>query len=228
MPIQITCSKCHTRFSVSDKFAGQTGPCPKCKAPIRVPTKSEEVVIHAPDQFGPKDAEGRAVLKPIEREETKITPVGIVAIVGSVVLVLVVAFLLGRMNRTDEGVQIPPMILGLGAVILAPPLVLAGYSFLRDDELEPYRGFPLAIRVGICAVVYALLWGGYEYVSTMLLGDKSPEIWQLVFAIPAMVGLGGVASLASLDLDYGNACMHCGVYVLAGVLLRLLMGLPPL
>jgi hypothetical protein len=228
MPIQVTCSKCHTRFSVSEKFAGQTGPCPKCKAPIRVPTKSEEVVIHAPEQFGPKDAQGRAVLKPIEREETKITPVGIVAIVGSVVIVLVVTFLLGRMYRTDEGVEVPRTILGLGAVLLAPPLVLAAYSFLRDEELEPYRGVPLAIRVAICAVVYALLWGGYDYVTTMLMGDRSPEIWQLFFALPAMVGLGGVAPLASLDLDYGNACVHCGVYILACVLLRLLMGLPPL
>jgi hypothetical protein len=228
MPIQITCAKCHTRFSVSEKFAGQTGPCPKCKTPIRVPTPSEEVVIHAPDQFGPKNAGGRAVLKPIEREETKITPVGIVAICGAVILVFVVAFLLGRMYRTDEGVQIPTMILGIGAVILAPPLVLAAYSFLRDDELEPYRGGPLALRVCICAAVYALLWGAYEYVSNELIGERSPEIWQLAFAIPTMVGLGGVAPLASLDLDYGNACMHCGVYVLAGILLRLVMGLPPL
>ena len=99
---------------------------------------------------------------------------------------------------------------------------------MRDAELEPYRGLPLLLRACICAVIYALLWGGDEYVSTMLLGDKSPEIWQIVFAIPAMIGIGGVASLASLDLDYGNSCIHCGVYVSACVLLRLLMGLPPL
>lgn len=228
MPIRVTCPTCHTRFDVSEKFAGQTGPCPKCKAQITVPTKSEEVVIHEPEQFGPKNAEGRAVLKPIERTEAKITAVGIVAIVGSILLVLAVAFLVGRTFRSDTGVEVPPAILAIGAVLVAPPVVLAGYSFLRDDELEPHRGLPLAIRTAICALVYAILWGVYAYISGMLLGNRPPEIWQLAFAIPALVSAGAVAPFASLDLDYTNSCMHYGLYLLVTVLLRLVMGMPPI
>ena len=224
MPIQVTCPGCLTRFRVSDKFAGQTGPCPKCKGQIRIPAKSDEVIIHAPEQFGPKNAEGKAVLKPIERAETKITPVAIVAMVGSVLLVLVVAFLLGR-AYADSGV--PWVILVVGAVLIAPPAALGGYSFLRDDDLEPYRGASLVLRLTICSAVYAALWGVYAYFSSLLLGQRSPEIWQLVFAVPALVSIGAVAPFAALDLDYTNSCLHYGVYLLATVLLRLLMGLPP-
>ena len=227
MPIQITCHGCHSRFKVSEKFAGKTGPCPKCKTQIRVPTKSEEVVVHTPEEFGPKNTEGQAVLKPIERAETNITPLAIVVVCGSVVLVLVVAFLLGRTFDTDEGAQLPVFVLSLGAVVLAPPLVLGGYSFLRDDGLEPYRGPSLAVRVLLCAAVYAMLWGVYAYLRAALLGDSSPEIWQMVFAIPALVAAGAFASFASLDLDYTSACFHYGLYLLVTVLLRLVMGMPP-
>ena len=45
MPIQVTCPKCFTRFSVSEKFAGKKGPCPKCKSEITVPDVGEEVVV---------------------------------------------------------------------------------------------------------------------------------------------------------------------------------------
>ena len=68
MPIKVICPGCTKRFTVSEKFAGQKGPCPHCKAEIKIPeVAEEEVVIHAPENFGPKDAGGRAVLKPIER-----------------------------------------------------------------------------------------------------------------------------------------------------------------
>ena len=70
MPIQVTCPGCHARFKVSDKFAGQTGPCPKCKKPITIPKKEDEVVIHAPEAYGPKGVDGTATLKPIERKES--------------------------------------------------------------------------------------------------------------------------------------------------------------
>ncbi|MEM7784324.1 MAG: hypothetical protein AAF623_13300, partial [Planctomycetota bacterium] len=75
MAIRVTCTKCHTRFNVSDKFAGQTGPCPKCKASIKIPDKSEEVVISAPKSSGPTDTQGRAIIDPIRRHESKISPI---------------------------------------------------------------------------------------------------------------------------------------------------------
>ena len=36
MAIKVLCPGCRTLFTVSDKFAGRTGPCPKCKAPFLV------------------------------------------------------------------------------------------------------------------------------------------------------------------------------------------------
>ena len=66
MSILVVCPGCRKRFSVSDKFAGQTGPCPNCKAKIRVPTKEEEVKIHGPTEFatGTQDARGDITAKP--------------------------------------------------------------------------------------------------------------------------------------------------------------------
>ena len=74
MPIRVTCRGCHTRFNVSERFAGKEGPCPKCKAIIRIPAASEEVVIHGPAAEVTKDSRGTAITKPIFRQEAEITP----------------------------------------------------------------------------------------------------------------------------------------------------------
>lgn len=222
MPIQVICTNCHARFQVSDKFAGKTGPCPKCKGQIRVPEKSEEVVIHAPENFGPKDAQGRAVLKPIEREETEVTPLGVGAILGTIIGILAVAVLL-RLVGLDGAAR--TAVLALGSYLVALPVVYAGYTFLREDEIEPYRGRPLLLRVAICSLVYAALWGGYAYMS-QLWGSGSPELFYLVFILPVLIGIGAVGSLATLDLQFGNAALHCCFYLLVTVLLRVVMGLP--
>ena len=36
-----------------------------------------------------------------------------------------------------------------------PPIAWAGYTFLRDDELEAYRGVNVAIRALACGLVFA-------------------------------------------------------------------------
>jgi hypothetical protein len=72
MAIAVICPGCKTSFRVSEKFAGQTGPCPKCKAPIKIPAASAEVQIHGPD-VGPKDAKGRPVFKPLRRLDVVIS-----------------------------------------------------------------------------------------------------------------------------------------------------------
>ena len=97
MAIRVTCKKCHTRFNVSEKFAGKEGPCPKCKSKIRIPDKSEEVVIAAPKETGPKDSTGRAILNPIKRKETILSGVQITLIAVSIIGFLAVAFLLRTM-----------------------------------------------------------------------------------------------------------------------------------
>src|SRR5262245_28204558 len=122
MPIDVTCTKCKTRFQVSEKFAGKKGPCPKCKNIITVPDKSQEVVIHAPEVSGPVDSTGEAVLKPIVRKEVRLTTPVIVGIVGAVAIVLLLALVL---RISFPGGKIPPLVTILGSVLLAPPLAFA-------------------------------------------------------------------------------------------------------
>src|SRR5215831_12437191 len=94
MAIDVTCTKCHTRFQVSEKFAGKSGPCPKCKATIKVPELTEQVKIHAPEDYGPKTTTGQPVFKPIARTEVTLQVPQIAAIVGSVLVVLIVVVVL--------------------------------------------------------------------------------------------------------------------------------------
>ncbi len=222
MPIDVTCPnpKCRTRFRVSEKFAGKEGPCPKCKQSIKVPELTEQVVVHAPDQFGPKDQKGRAVLKPIGRTDAKMSPAMLVAIMAAVCVALVVALVL----RSYEG-QVPLAILAIGAVVLAPPLVVGGYSFLRDDELEPYRGMALWVRVAICSIVYAALWAVFAWVPGLAFHLESLELFHLLFIIPPIAALGAIAALATLDLDFGSALIHYGFYVLVTAVLCIIMGI---
>jgi predicted Zn finger-like uncharacterized protein len=223
MAINITCPGCHTRFKVSDQYAGKEGPCPKCKTKIKIPGKSDEVVIHAPEEYeGLKDSSGQSVLKPISRKEAKLSPQLIIGIVGGVLMLLLVAFIVGRACRQDG---VPVFLLGVGAVLLAPALVFGGYTFLRDDELQPHRGMSLWVRVGICSAVYAALWAVYAIVVYSLLPHDNPAVWHLVVIVPAMFLAGAGVANVSLDLEFTSGLFHYGMYLAATVLLRLVMGL---
>jgi predicted Zn finger-like uncharacterized protein len=222
MPISVVCPSCKARFSVSEKFAGKKGPCPKCKTVITVPdAPAEDVTIHAPEQFagGGKDSKGRPVLKPIARSETKLTPLEIVGIVGAIVVTLAVAFVLRLVPN-----KLPVVIAGLA--IISGPLVFAGYTFLRDDELEPYRGRSLLLRAALCALAYALLWA--VYTPLPMYGIISGDPWPWLFVAPVFIAAGAGAAWACLDLDFGSAAMHYCFYVVVTLLLRAALGLPPL
>jgi cation transport ATPase len=220
MPITVVCPGCRKRFSVSDKFAGKQGPCPKCKTVIKVPAKSEEVVVHAPEDFGPKDSAGRAVLKPIERKETRVSPLLTAIIVLSVLAAVTVAW----MFRSPEG-EVPTLLLLIGALALAPPLVWSGYAFLRDAELEAFQGRELLIRVAACSAVYAALWGLVALVTSYVFQGDPLEVIHMAFIAPAMVAIGAFGAYASLDFDFTMAAVHYGLYLLVTVTLRLIMGL---
>ena len=219
MAITVVCPGCKKRFAVDDKFAGKKGPCPKCKAVILVPEKTEEVVVHGEEQFGPKGASGRAVLKPIERTETKFS----VKLAIFVVVAVLVALLTAWLFRTPKGTA-PWWLLTLGAVVLAPPLALGGYAFLRDDELEPYRGRELLIRAPICGLVYAVIWGVVAIFTNYVFGGTA-DLFTQVLLVLAMVGVGGFAAYASLDLDFGMGAMHYALYLTATMILRLILNL---
>ena len=230
MPIRVICPGCHSTFNVSDKFAGKSGPCPKCKTVMNIPAVSEQVVIHAPKHDGPTDSQGKSVLKPIEREkDAKVTAPLIMGIISAVIILPLLAFVLGRTLRDSEGnPDIGWPILATGALLLALPVVLSGYSFLRNDELEPYRGRELWLRASICSLIYAGLWGLHLYLGWMNLYSQPMEIYQYMIALAILMVPGTLASLATLDLDGTSAAMHYGFYLTVTIGLRLIMGLPAL
>lgn len=270
MAIEVSCPSCKTKFTVSDKFAGKQGPCPKCKAPITIPKPEAkpaappapaaakpgagakpgtapgksaapasapgaagaktpaaaaskpapepmpEVVIHAPEAAGPKNASGRSVTKPISRRETKFQLVPAVIISAGVLATLVVTWIMrGQLQQNV-------MLRGIGLLLLSPAIAVAGYTFLRDDELEPYRGRWLWIRAGICGLVYLAMWGVYSYLPA----EATAEAWNWIIVGPPFFLVGAAAAFATLDLDFGNGFFHYCFYVLVTLLLGATAGLP--
>lgn len=224
MAIDVVCPSCKTRFQVSEKFAGKQGPCPKCKAVILVPTKQEAVVIHEPEPTGPKTSTGESVLRPILRQEATLSQPVILGIVGAIFAVLLFAVVL-RIQYHKTPQDFPLVLMILGAIVLAPPLALAGYTFLRDAELAPHRGKDLWLRLGVCSAAYPALWGIYWFVFAYL--GISPELMHLTVVGPIVLAVGAFVAYASLDLDYVAAALHYSLYLIVIVLLRVIIGLEP-
>jgi hypothetical protein len=227
MAIQVTCPnpKCLTRFNVADKFAGQKGPCPKCKTIITIPKKEEEVVIHAPDhsEAGAVGAGGRHALKTYKRKDTKFQPLVFTAVAGFVLVALLITVVVGSMGEPELWLK------AAGAIVLGPPLAWAGYTFLRDAELEAYTAMPLVLRSLACGLVYAMLWGVYVFLGRRFFGDAfgtGLEVWQMVVLLVPVFAAGTLAAYASFDLEPLNAFFHCAMYFAVTVLLRLVAGLP--
>jgi hypothetical protein len=219
MAIRVTCPGCHKRFKVSDQFAGRSGPCPNCKTVIRVPTKDEEVKLHGPESFG-AGVRGAVTTKPILREETSLSPVFLVSIGVGALVVLVVTAILGRAGFFEKLTVLKSTV---GLILVSPPLVIAAYSFLRDEEdLDPYRGKALYLRAAICAAAYIGLWGVYGFVPARYM---TGELWQWLFVVPPFLVAGGLVAFATLDLDFGSGFFHYCFYLLVTVLLRWLAGL---
>src|SRR5271157_242328 len=150
MAILVVCPGCKKSFNVDDKFAGKTGPCPKCKTKISVPQKQAEVKVHAPDEFsgGGKGVTGKLLLKPIAREQTRVKPV-LAAVVGGAIVAAIVLAVVLRWVVTAPG-PLRYLLGGAGLLLVSPALAVVAYTFLRNDELEPYRGMQLYIRAAVC------------------------------------------------------------------------------
>jgi len=229
MPISVICPGCHSRFSVSEKYAGKEGPCPKCKQKIRIPKVEEQVVVHAGEtEPGAKDKTGRPVLKPVARQDTRFNPLvaGLVAIVT--VAAFGLAFVLKSTAQAAHGV--PLWAAATAIVVLGPLLVLAGYTFLRDDEKEPLRGSELLLRVAMCAALYGLIWGAFYLTYPLLAGidDSSrepPDIFHWLYVGPIFVGIGTFIGWATMELEWGDAFFHYALYLFVMMVLRLTMGL---
>jgi predicted Zn finger-like uncharacterized protein len=221
MSIRVTCPKCHTRFNVSDKFAGKQGPCPKCKNTIKIPAKDEQVVVHEPEISGPKSITGEAVLNPIRRKEVKLTGVHITLIASLLVLFLICA-LVFRFMFPDK-VDFPSWILWISSIAIAPPICFAGYFMLRDPELGGYVGKDLWVRVLICSVIYALLWFAMPLGKYAFSDNYETGSW--ILALIIMVGGGGAVGMLCFDLDYLMGVVHYGLYLGFCLVGRLIAGI---
>jgi hypothetical protein len=219
MPIQVICKGCRATFTVSDKFAGRTGPCPKCKQPITIPQPIKDVTIHGPEEEA--KVPGRAPLAPIEFVEHSLPVTAYVAVGVGAVATMLLAFVAGRAFGPGG---VPSWLAGAVGCAVAWPLVWVGYDMVRDRNLEPYRGRGLLVRTLACAAVYAALWG----VKALLPAEVTAEMWPWVFLGPFFAICGGLAALAALDLDWGTAVAHFSLYVIFTAVLRWLAGFMPL
>jgi hypothetical protein len=228
MPISIVCSGCKARFSVSDQFAGRTGPCPKCKAPIKIPKPAaQSVTIHEPDApVSSSGQTGRAPTAPLKRRDKPVKVSALVSSAVGAVVCLGVAAMLPRIfpPATNGDITIPAWVLLAGAFAVAIPSVTLGYAAVRNRELEPLQGTDFAKRALVCAAIYAALWG----LRGILPAEQTAEMWQWFYLGPLFLAAGSLAAFASLELDQGNAVAHFSFYVLFCSLLRWMAGLLPL
>lgn len=225
MPIDVVCPGCLVRFKVSDQHAGKKGLCPKCKHEILVPSKKEQVVVHAPEDIsGPKDAKGRPVLKPIEWEEMQVPAIAWVIAVGAVAGVFALAWIM----RTDKPDNVSSLVLGVAAILIGGALSWAMWWVFRNEDLETFDTPTLLIRAAACGLGYAVIWGIYAYlISDQVLGlGSTRELMWITFLAPLMALGGTFVCAISLKLDFPTAVMHYLVYLTTCVLLRLTMGLP--
>jgi hypothetical protein len=182
-----------------------------------------EVTIHAPQEYATagRGKGGKSISKPLLRKETKIDRM--TWVIGGLVTVAIVALALVVRVAVNPQSLLP--FIALGLLVITPPLVRMGYGFLRDDELEAYTGRPLWIRTAICTAVYIGLWAFYGFVLVPY--GLTGEMWQWFFVGPLFVGIGALVAFAVFDLEAGSATMHVGFFLLVTLLLRALVGLPP-
>ena len=219
MSIRVTCPSCHTRFNVSEKFAGKEGPCPKCKKTIRVPDASQEVKVHE-REVGPKDSKGRSILKPIARQETKVSSVQMTIIIAGIVTFLVLALVMRLMILPEE---FPQWLLMLSALVIAPAATYAAYTFLRNQELGTIPQDELIKRVAVCSVIYALLWFAMPLAKFAFNDQYEMGSWMI--ALGAMLGIGGATGMFSMDFDYLFGLLHYGLYLVICLVGRVIAGI---
>ncbi len=107
------------------------GPCPNCKTVIQIPRKEDEVVIHGGEDFDfAGRTRGRAIGKPILREQTVVKPGRVAAVAAGVIVVFASAGILGRSGLFRDSL----VMCGLGLLIVSPALTIGGYKFLYHSE----------------------------------------------------------------------------------------------
>jgi hypothetical protein len=218
MALNVVCPGCLKRFQVSDRFAGQKGPCPNCKTTIEIPKAPVKIHGLEGSEYGAKDRFGNPTLKPLERIVSDFDVQNTLLYAAASICVLITAFFIGCMTMSTgfrSGIAF------LGLALLSFPLSLFGYQVMRNkDQLFIYTGTDLYRRTGLTALGYVILWLVFEY----FLQYANVGIFSvLYFAVFACFGMF-FASLV-LKIPFSNALRHFLVFAVPIVLLRCAAGL---
>ena len=220
MSIIVVCPGCLKSFKVSDKFAGRTGPCPNCKRTLKVPEKSEEVKVHAPEAFagGGRSAGGKLITEPVAFRPAKLDPVKATLIVAGVLVVLAMTWLGGRLGTLREPAGHDRRL--AGGFAGAGPGGLPGPAQRRIGTIPRPGTVPAfgPLRLG-----YVALWGLFALLAAR--GVIFGELWIWLFVMPPFALAGGLFAMAALDLEFGDAVFHYGFYLVATLLLRWAAGM---
>ncbi len=220
MPIHVICSGCHKRFTAPDRFAGKRGPCPHCKTIILVPLPQDQVVIQEPEEAQAQRLAGRSIFKPLRRESQGFSRLQMVMVGVGILFVLLLAILIRGI--VDQPEDFPKVILIVGTMVVAYPVSIGGYLFLRDEEMGSFDRRAMLIRTGICAIAYCLTWGIYAFLTGFIDMPDNPMMYAGIGVVCLL--LGGIAPWAALDFDYTNGLLHCGFYIVVCVALCFVMG----
>ena len=220
MSLHVICAGCLKRFKVALRFAGMKGPCPNCGEVISIP--KESVRIGEDDAAGPqqgKGKKGRIISRPIQRFDLEFGFGQVKYYTLGVLGVLLLTFLLGcipmyAVMRSFFGL--------LGLCLIAFPLVLFAYHFLRDrEQMFAADDEDLYCRAGITAAGYVLLWIAMECVLTAMRADLIFScLYFSVFAV-----LATVLAVLVLELKPQDAFLHFCTFAFPVILLRFLIGL---
>jgi len=174
-----------------------------------------------------KSAAGKLVTKPIARVNAKLKPVATTILAATVVIVMVATWFFGHAGWFDAG-QVglfsAVVTAAVGLMILSPPLTVAAYEMLRDDEFEGYLGRSLYLRAAACGWAYAALWGVFAILSPNIV---TGEVWNWFFILP-FLAVGGLVPMGAFDLEFSDGLFHYGFYLVATLLLRFAAGMPPI
>ncbi len=219
MAINVICPGCMKRFQVSDRFAGQKGPCPSCNTIINIPKAA--IKIHGAEEFeaGGRSATGKLLLKPLARVVEDFHPLKAAFAVVGTLLVLLLTVAIGFFSISTTTLNIIGLI---GLLCVSFPICLFCYQILRNrEELFVMTGMDLHKMIALTAGIYVVLWFSLE----ALLWYTDTSGWPVLIWFLPMLFFGMLAAHVVLDIDLGNAFLHCLVFSLAVVILRGLVGL---
>lgn len=215
MAIRVICPGCMTRFEVGDKFAGKTGPCPKCAHLIQIP--KENLVVHAPDEIPSSGKPGkpgrpRITAHPMVRLRFIVTlPRVMLSLMG------VIAVLIACWGVSYLPTSLPKSLLtGICLLGVTFPMVCFGYMMIRDDEdLEIFLGNELYRRSFWVSLGFFVTWLVMEFFMALM----TPGPWFFIYLAPLAV-LGAFVAVIVFNTDFNRGISLFLLIALCIIILR--------